>query len=121
MSGTLETLRAVLMADAGVTAQIETRLSAGKLPQNVEFPAAVFSVVTAVPQLSFTGSTATRLQYNRVQVDVYAQTYLEARVAFDAIDVVISDLPYAEKEDEREGYEDDTELHRLSGDYAVWL
>lgn len=118
---TLEFIRAQLMASAPVVAQISTRLSAGKLPPNSEFPAAVFTVVSAVPQLSFTGTVDTRLQYNRVQVSVFALTYLQARIAFDAIDAVISDLANADKESDRDLYEDETELHHIVGDFAVWL
>lgn len=118
---TLEALRGVLLADSGVTAQISTRLYPLTMPDASPMPSVVYSVVTMVPASHFTGYS---IAYNRVQIDVYGKTYQSARDAWAAIEAVLRPLSQpelsAQLESERDIYEDDTQLFRVSCDVSVW-
>lgn len=121
----LEAIRARLVADATVQSLVENRIYPQVIPQGSLMPAVVLSVIDERPINSLTGDPSTRLKRARLQVDCYAETYLEAHDVFDAVDNVISSLSDPELSAHRELsedlYEDETQLYRVSSDFIVMM
>lgn len=112
-----EQLRALIVADPAIVALVVGRVFPGKLPQGVAMPAIRYTVVSDVPSLTFDG--AGELRRARVQVDAYAKRYLDAQALADALEGAVggsqSDWLLVAR---RDGYEDETELHRVSLDFS---
>lgn len=123
----LEQLRDVLLGEESVSELLGTRLYPNKLPQNPTLPAVVYSVVSEVP-LHTLDAGGYELARSRVQFDVYARKYADARGAWAVIEAVLRTIATehpsagleAWLEDTRDLYEDTPELHRVSADVWVW-
>lgn len=125
-----ETVRTVLMGDAAVVALIGTRLYPNKLPQGAAMPAAVYNVISSVPENSFTGQVATTLKSSRVQIDCYARAdakgggYAQAHAVAKRIGEVLGDVAEADVagvlELERDTFDDVTQFHGVSMDFTIW-
>lgn len=122
MTALLQTIRDRLVANTGVTSLVAQRVFPNRAEQGAAAPFVVQSVISEARQNTFTGTTLNR---QRLQVDCYAKKYLEARAVADAVDAVVSalDLPdlSAWRVGARDLYDDATQLHRVSIDFAVWV
>lgn len=125
---TIEALRQVLTVSESVTALVGARVYPQVLPQGANasagLPAVVLTVISDVPERTFTSEPGTRLSDIRVQVDVWATTYLQAHQVAAAVDAVLSALAGVDLSADRvmqsDSYEDETQLHRVQSDYQVW-
>lgn len=131
MTTILERLRTKLVADPDVTALVGVRVHALVVPQelgndDVRFPAVVLTMVSSDPlNTQDRGSISTMLVKTWVQADSYASSYLEAHALAAAVDLVVAAL--ADPQDiaalrigAADGYEDETQLYRVSADYSVF-
>jgi hypothetical protein len=126
----LTELRQFIIADATVEDLIGTRMYPTTLPQSVELPAVSYQLVSAIRTPTMLHGD--NLPEKRVQIDAWALTADEAREVAEAIRALfhyfvrgyIGDSPgvfvagvFADSE--REDYEPDTKLYRVSCDYRV--
>lgn len=121
-------LRARLRADAGVKAIVSTRVDWVDRPQLSALPAIVLQTISDSNDQTMKDFQA--LQQTRVQVDVFAKTYAEARAASKAI--IAAAVPAGDQANIRfyrasvEGPRDLTEtvtnqtVHRSSLDLVLW-
>lgn len=120
---TLEAIRAELAAASAVTDLVGQRIRPQLLQPADIMPAVVITVVSEVPENSFDGTPDTRWVSARVQVDCYAEQYLQAHAVADAVNNVIAALSRpdlsAELESKQDLYEDETKRHRVSMDFMV--
>ena len=121
-----EVISSALGADSAVVALVGTRVSPNVRPQAEVFPCVVYSVISDIPENSLAGSSETRLSHARVQVDVYAKGYKEAQQAWLEIDRVLGNLNNIDsngngavgwRENARDLYDNEAQLHRVSADY----
>jgi hypothetical protein len=121
---TLEAVRAELLADLTLQGLVGQRIYPLVMPQGSETPALVLTVISDIPENSFDGTAETRLREARVQIDSYAETYLQAHQLADAVLAIVGNLSRpdlsAVADDSRDLYDDETELHRVSADFAVF-
>ena len=125
---TEEALRQVLVFSESVTALVGTRVYPQILPQGANatagLPAVVITVISDVPERTFTSEPGSRLSDIRAQVDVWAATYLQAHQVAAKVDAVLSALAGVDLSADRvmqaDDYEDETQLHRVRMDYQVW-
>ena len=96
------------------------------LPQNVVYPAATFQRITTTRYYSF--GRGPRMVEPTIQVDVYGRAAL-GQQAFDAVTGTVLSARGTDNEiaddgtfidNDRDDYEDDTELLRKSIDARVW-
>jgi hypothetical protein len=122
MATTIELVRAELIADVILTALVGARIYPQLIPQGVQTPVVVLSLISEIPENSLTG-TIERLKMSRLQVDCYAKTYIAAWQVADAADNVLASLLRhdlsAVKENSQDLYDDEAQLHRVSSDYLV--
>ena len=79
-----EALRALLLANSGVTDLVSTRVNIGRRPQDVsDLPAIILRKVSAPRDYHFTG--ATDLIESRFQCDCYGKTYSSAKLTARAL------------------------------------
>lgn len=120
---TLEHVREKIVANSAVTTLVGTKVYPQKAPQGTVVPYIILTVVTEVPQNSFSGEASTRLLIARVQIDSYGKSYAEAHQVADAVDEVVANLSFPEisafRETSDDLYEEETQLHRVSADYMV--
>lgn len=120
----LEAVRALLLADASVAALVGTRVYPLSAPQGAARPFLVVTSVSDVPATTMNGLPADLLRNARVQVDSYAETYLEAHALFEAVNNEVAALSgptisavLLSASDMRD---DETGLYRKSADFSVW-
>jgi hypothetical protein len=119
-----EDLVAALEADATVIAQVSTRIYPNlRPPAPFVLPLVVYSVISQTVENALAESAQTRLKHTRVQVDVYGHSYISARSAATAVENVLANLPGPDfvgyKDSERDLYDNETGLHRVSTDYML--
>lgn len=123
MSSVGEKVRAVLIADPGVSALVNARIFPSKLPQPVTYPAVRYFVPSDVPVNSLGGFTS-GLRNARVQVDAYAKKYADAQALADAIVGALGSLTGASLSSllmsRSDLYEDVNELQRVRLDFSMW-
>ena len=78
-----EDFRALLIADAGVSALVSGRVNFGEHPQGAPFPAIVLTTVSDTEDMHMNGAGG--LSQGRVQVDCYAETYGAAKLLSRAV------------------------------------
>ncbi|MGR3452880.1 DUF3168 domain-containing protein [Pseudooceanicola sp.] len=83
-----EELRALLLADSGVTALASDRVNFGAHPQGEPLPAVVLNTISGAEGYTLSGPDG--LLQARVQVDVYALTYGDAKRLARAVIAVLS-------------------------------
>jgi hypothetical protein len=110
-----EEIRALILASPAVVEKVVGRVFPAKLPQTVTFPAVRYLVVDDIPSRSFDGPGA--LRRGRVQVDAFAKKYLDAQALADALEGALEGSEWSLVA-RRDGYEDETELHRVSLDFT---
>lgn len=131
MSGVIETVRPLLLADATVAGLVSTRVYPLTVPQGSATPYVVLTTVSDVPANSLSGSADSRLRFARLQVDTYAaSTDTEDGLALahdvdDAINLVLANLTspflYGQRENSMELFDDEMGLYRVSSDYRISL
>ena len=116
----------LIKADADLKGVISTRFYPVIMPQNTSFPAMTYLRISGVRQQSHGGASG--LAFARFQFDAWAKRYDDARDASEklrliiegysgtVLGVVINGILML---NERDGYENDTELYRVSTDYLV--
>lgn len=114
----------ILSGNPAVIALAGTRIFPAKMPQGCRYPAAVYSVVSDVETQSLAGYTASQ-RNARVQIDAYSPAYLEAQALADAISAALTKTEppalSSRRVLRRDLYEDETELHRVSMDFSLWV
>lgn len=123
-----EALVALLLAAAGVSAKVGTRIFWASRPQGTALPAITLTKVSGVPD--YTNDGRSNLATARVQVDCEAETYLAgktlARAVRDALDIVPTTisgctLQGAFIDGERDLYEFDAETQEAGHPFGVSL
>jgi hypothetical protein len=119
----LQAVRDALLATPEVVALVGDRIYPSVAPQGVERPFVVLTLVSAVPNHTHTDAPADLLEDARVQVRVYGPEYVATHAVSTALDDVLGALSgepvSATKDNEQDGYEDETALHYVSADYFV--
>ena len=113
----LETMRNVLIAAAPVTAIVGDRVSYVTRSQSLAAPAVLLTVVSTVPQNQLAG--APTLDQSRVQLDVYADSYTQARALATACRNALEAAGYV-TESEIDNFEPDVPEFRITQDYMTW-
>lgn len=116
-----ETARAALVANPAVAALVVGRVFPNVIPQGAVMPAIRYMVVDDLPGNTLPGGITRRRA--RLQVDAYAKKYLEAHALAGAIAGALGGIAgpavTAIELARRDGYEDETGLHRVSMDYSM--
>jgi len=86
----LDEIKALLLADAGVLAQVGTRIYDTVLPRGYTLPAVVYHTVTAMGSYTMAGSSSP--DEITVQFDVYAGDAPTARTAKETLEDVLQDF-----------------------------
>ena len=124
MSTFVEKVRAELLAASPLTNLVGERIYPVKAPQAAVAPFVVLTVVSDVPEDSFTSTTDEALRSARMQVDSYAIGYLDAHAVAKAVKNVVGNLARSDLcglyLTARDLYDDETELRRVSADFSVW-
>ena len=121
----LDDLRTFIIGDTAVQALISSRMYPTMLPQAVTLPALTYQVVSATraPTMRHNDNLPTK----RIQIDAWSRSVDEARAVAEAIRALfhyyergdITGVQGVFLQDEREDYEPDTLLYRVSRDYMV--
>lgn len=132
-------LRAYLLASPEISAMVGTgpisRVFANNLPQSEKRPSIVYNRVTGHGDHHMQGPSG--LSRPRFQIDAWAQTQTDAanlaNLVKSRIDGFRGTMTYGTNSppehidvlgvffaDERDGYDSDSELYRMSRDYFVW-
>lgn len=113
----VQAIRTILMADAAVVALVGQNVEPVRRDQATPLPSVVLQRVSLVPANHLKG--APTLDENRVQLDVFAETYAAARqiadacrAALEAADVVM--------DRENDNFEPDVSDYRITQDYLIW-
>lgn len=121
-----EAVRALLVADPAVSALVSARVYPAPLPQSPALPALSYQRISATRTRSQEGPSG-RARC-RFQVDAWASTYDDARQlaaatrrALDGFRGVVAGVELQEVQlaTDRDLYEPDVKLHRVSADYFV--
>lgn len=111
-----------LKSQAAVTALVSTRITPMPLPQGSTLPAITYWLISTPREYVQTGRAG--LARARVQIDVWASTYLEAQTvaeavvtAFDGWHDTLGNVAFVEGP--RDGYETDTKLYRKLLDVTI--
>jgi hypothetical protein len=119
----LQAVRDVLVADATVTALVDSRIYPQVAPDGVARPFVILRLVSAVPYHTHDGAPADLLEAARVQVDSYGTEYAATHTLASAVDDVVGGLVgptlSATRESLTDGYEDETALFFVRADYFV--
>jgi hypothetical protein len=120
-------LRAFLLADAAIAAIVAARVYPVVLPQGERGPSIVYTRVSGAGDHHMQGASG--LARVRMQIDVWASTpdlaAPLANLVKERIDgyrgpmgaVPVQGVFFA---DEREDYQPDIDMHRMSRDYLIW-
>jgi hypothetical protein len=120
-------LRSFLLADPLIAAMIVSRIFPVVLPQGQREPSIVYTRVSGLGDHTMQGASG--LSRPRFQIDAWAVTQDDAAalasLVKDRIDgyrglmgaVPVQGVFFA---DEREDYQSDIDMHRMSRDYLIW-
>lgn len=128
-------LRAYLLADAAIAAIVGTRIHPVKLPQGQTQPSIVYSRVSGLGDNHMHGPSG--LSRPRIQIDCWAQSVDTAaslaNLVKERIDGFRGSMLWGENspeeaiviqgiffESEREDYDSESALYRMSRDYLCW-
>lgn len=113
----VKVVRDVLVADAGVTALVSTRISPSPLVQDITLPAVGLQRISHVPQntLRMDGD----LDANRVQLDAWATTYAQSRDVAAACRAALQTAGH-QLELESDDYDPEAKLYRVIQDWSIW-
>jgi len=110
----------LLAADGGVSALVVARIYPLILPQDPTLPAITYARVTTSRIYSSEGYS--NLDNAMIQVDCWASTYAGAKALGTAVLSAMdgSSTFSAVLIDERDMFEDDVEIYRVSMDFSTW-
>lgn len=121
-------LRTFLLADMDISDAVDgERIYPVVLPQGVTDPSIVYNRISAIGDHHMQGASG--LTRTRMQVDAYATTHDAAASLADAIKEVLDGyrglmgsvtVQGVFFDTEREDYQDDVKLYRVSRDYFIW-
>jgi len=116
-------LIAHLLADAGVSALVGTRIYPSLASQNAAAPYVVLRRVSTVGKRGTGGPAG--LDRARIQIESYADTYGEAkslavaiRTALDG--TAITNIRLSQFETEHDDFDEAAELHRTISEFFTW-
>lgn len=120
-------LTTALLADAGISGIVATRVYPGILPQNPTYPALTYTLVSGPRKGTFTGAG---IKYPRYQFDAFARSYGGALALAAALKAFMpatkttwgsTAIDCAQLEDERDlPWDDDADVFRRMVDYRIW-
>lgn len=118
-------LKTYLRAHAGLVALVGARTYPGKAPQQVEKPYCVYRKSGNERMYSHQGNSG--LDKAQIEVNCYAETYLQAKAVADQVTAAMEAWPGANSKvqsafqvDEQDlTFEDDAELHHILVDFVV--
>jgi len=122
-----QAIRDVLVADAGVTNLVGSRVHFVQAPQDVDNPYIVLTKISGVRDNAHDGATG--LVHTRIQLSVFATTYYEAKQIVQAAQNVLQaysglmgtvQVDSCFYENETDTYETDTKLYHVTSDYVLW-
>lgn len=114
----IATMRAILVADAGVGALVaDDNINPVKRPQSYDAPAVVMERLSLTPTNSLRGSDG--LDGNRVLLDCLTTSYTTARALAAAVRAAL-EAGGALLEDEKDDYDSQTETFRVSQQWFIW-
>lgn len=125
---TLNTFRAILLGNGGVSALVSSRIYPIELPQSPTFPAITLQIVAG--ESVYSSSGLSNLENSLVQVDCWARTYADADALFEAVrkacatysgNVSGVDVQGIFLEQKRDLYDSEAKLNRRSADFSVWM
>jgi hypothetical protein len=90
-------------------------------PDGTTTPYAVYGGVGTAPELTLANGIP--IDCERIQIDVWGSTYLEARSIAGTIKAALLATPYpigVILKTETDGYEPDVKLHRVIQEYSFW-
>lgn len=116
-----------LLADPDVASLCGTRIYPLLLPETVSFPAATYQTISTVSDYTFDGASG--FTQARIQIDVWATRYLDAKSLSEAIRSVLDafdgTLPdgtkqvFIMRDNSTDLYENQAELYRVQTDWLV--
>lgn len=121
-----QALRAVLVADGGVTA-ITTRVYPNYIPQSPTWPLVVYQKVSGLRDQALSGPTGKA--HPRFQIEAWAKTYDEAKSLANANRVALDGKTFTKGsvtiggvvlQSEWDAYEPEVECHRIVMDFNFW-
>ena len=86
----LDSIKALLLANAGVSSLVDTRIYEESVPRDFSLPAVVYQTVLASGEYTFEGSADPNEIH--IQFDFYANTPAQARAVQDAVRAVLENL-----------------------------
>lgn len=126
-----EALRAFLLADSGVAALVDTRITWAARPRSDALPSIALHLISGPREYSMGGPSG--LVHSRVQVDCWATLNASATAVARAVRAAISGLRETvdgvefqgvfidnETDYTEEGVGADELLHRVSIDFLIW-
>lgn len=88
-------------------------------PDDVDKPYITYQRISANSENVLSGSTG--LINTRMQLDMYADTYVAAQALADAVDALMASWTVQNVSlSSQDFYEDVVKLHRVSNDYSIW-
>lgn len=121
---------AYLLAQAGITALVDTRIYWHQRPQSSHLPSITLQIISGVPVNSDDG--ADPLKETRVQIDCWGTTFSAALNAAAAVETVLSGLSFTHGSTEFQAVYMDSQdsgvetsatgsaIHRVRTDYILW-
>jgi hypothetical protein len=119
-------LHAFLLADPAVAALIGTRMTPLVLPQNTAYPALTYQRISGQRLRSVDGPAGRARP--RMQIDSWAETYLEAKALAAAVRRALdgyagpmgaAQVGAVSLDDERDIHEDEPKVSRVTQDYLI--
>ena len=112
-----QSLYDALRLNAPVAALVGTRIRAMRLKQGDTFPALVYSRISTAAENDLDGHAG--LDNCRFQVDCYSEGFTEARTLAAAVKTAMNAAGHLQAGD-RDIYDDDLSLHRVTLDFSIW-
>jgi len=121
-------LRSMIIADETVEGLTGSRVYPGWLPQSVTLPCITYTKVSGERGMNV--SAPSGYAHPRFQVDTWATTYAGAKTLANAVRQALNGVTNTTISgvrigsivmlSERDDFETDTEIHRVSMDFSVW-
>lgn len=104
----------------GLSTYIGTRLYPLKMPQPPTYPSIVYSRIITNPENSIGGYV--NLQQVYMQFDIYSTSYAQVKNISTALHTAMGSASgySALLDDDRDDYEDELGVYRISQDYSIW-
>ena len=104
----------------GLSTFIGTRIYPMKMPQPPTYPSIVYTRINTRAENSIGGYTS--LQQVYIQIDIYSTGYAQSKSISTALHVAMGSATgyKALLDDDREFYEDELGVYRVSQDYSIW-